>query len=380
MPAQSALCQAWSDYTASAASTDAGALTAASVDRQLRAACLREALAGLDAAARRGLVDRGLWTEETAARIDTVAGWSDASAAGAATPPASEPDALLAAGLRSLPWDLVYFAAERFVWLLPAGERNEALSTFARAHASLPMPQIEDSAAHEARRLARALARDPSPQRQEKFLQAASGVVEGEVRSQVLLHVIPLLTGERREQALQDALAGAYEFPEGEIHRGQIVAAVVLRDPRALLDGVLETVQATWDDEDTRAELLTELARALSAEDLGSVVEQAAALEDEWGRVGVLAELRPRLPLELQGRWQQLADAIEEESLKDMLEPLPVEPPPLPSDETALADALRDWLTVANARRSEPGSIEIARGVVSFLAATTELYDAHHEA
>jgi hypothetical protein len=371
--------RAWSDYASGLTAIDGEHGAAAAVDGQLRRACLRQVLGGFDAAACRRTAAGGWWTEDTTAMLATLASVHVAETDVAAARTAMELGALLAARLRNLPWDVVFSAAERFVWLLPAEERGGALRTFAVAHAILPLPRWETAAARAAQEQALALVRSPSLEREGQFLQASCRVDEGEVRSDLLLHAVPLLTGERRHRALQEALAGAFEFPAGEIHRGQVVAAVVLRDPPALLGDTLQTVRASWDDEDDRTELLFELGRTLPPEQLGPIVEEAAALEDEWGRVTVLAALRPRLPAGLRDRWQQVADAMRDESLKGMLEPVPAEPPAVPGEERALDDALRAWQAAAGPGGDEPRSVEIARGVGRFVEASTALYDAHRE-
>ena len=370
--------RAWSSYAAGLGAVDSQPRKAAAVDGQLRRSCLREILAGFDDAACERVATSGWWTAETAAEISAVVAAQSAAADAAAARTAAELGGLLGARLHALAWDVVFFAAERFVWLLPGDERGEALHTFALAHAFLPLPRNEGAAARAAEQDALALARSGSPEHEERFLGACLRVDDGVVRSDLLLHALPLLTGERRHRALHEALAGAFEFQPGEIHRGQVVAAVVLRDPPALLEDTLRTVRASWDD-DTRTELLTELARALPVEQLGPVLEQAAAIEDEWGRVTLLGELGPRLPAGLRDRWQRLAKAIQDEGLKGMLEPVPAEPPAVPGEEHVLADALGAWRVVAGSAGAELGGVEVARGVVRFVEASTALYDAHRE-
>lgn len=380
-----ALSRAWASYVEAPRAAPAAdrRVDAAVVIADLHAAALREALGGLHAGARAALVAEGAWTEATAADVARLIGVVAASAG-----VASDARAVLTGCLDRIAWDVALFAAEGLVWLLPTPQHAPALRVFAVASATLPTPylrpgeQEEQKAMAEAERRRRVLARAPSEPAAQDFL-AAARAVPGSGRWPLLIAALPFLDGPHRAAALDDALESAFQVSD-EVHVGQAVAAVVARDPGLLLERARVRSLEAWGDAEPRWIMLQELAQTLSVEQLGVLLDDAGAMEDEWARVDLLALVRPRLPADLVARWEELVTALEDEDLRDSMSPwiglesspgaADIEAPPATTG--SLTETIHGWGRVARALAGEPVGAAVSEAIVQFFAETTRLYEA----
>jgi hypothetical protein len=271
--------------------------------------------------------------------------------------------------LDRIAWDVVLHAAERATWSLSTARREDALRTFAVAFGTFPFPAggEKDVAALRCRR---ALVRAPGEGAEDAFLSAARET-EWKSRWMTLLPVVPLLTGDRRRDAVREALNSAFEFPD-PVHAGQAVAAVVVRDEAALLDETLTRARSAWSDPDCRATLITELAWTLTLERVERLFDEIETLEDEWQRATALIEVGQRAPHLRNPRWAEIAATIEDEDTRPTLESEIMEIAIPSPDASSLYAAINAWLRVARAR-AESAS-EIAGAIVEFVAKVTALY------
>jgi hypothetical protein len=258
------------------------------------------------------------------------------------------PAAGLAAWLEALDrvaWDVVLHAAERSIWALSAERRDDALRAVAVALGTFPF--AGRSQATEAQRSRRALVTDRSDAAELAFVTAAHDV-EPAARWMVLLDGIPLLTGERREDALREALDDAFEFPDG-LHVGQAVAAVVVRDEAGLLDQALARARSTWGDGESRGTLLAELGSMLTLPRVGRVLDEVETLESEWQRSEIIEEV--------QGRLAGRGHAVE-----------------VPAAAGTLTAVIHRWARIARLQGDPRRADEIAGAIVAFVATVTALY------
>jgi hypothetical protein len=369
------LSRAWASYVQGASSIVGSnrAVDPNLVRQEIRVAFLRESLRDLDAEARARLVEARVWTPDTAAEVARLVGAASPNTDGAA-----EGAALLTMRLDRILWDVVLFAVEGFVWLLPSPQLATALRSLAIARTTFPSPYLRpataahESAAADAERCRRALAHAPSVVAEDAFLTAVKWL-RGSLRWPLIKDAAPLLTGSRRSDALRQALDSAFEVLD-EVHIGSAVAMVVLRDPALLLETALKRANEAWGDSDALAWMLIELAEDLPAEHLAPILDEAARIEDEWSRAEILLALRRRLPAGLRGRWEQMVQAIEDDSAMACLECDVAEPKPPPAEPSSLTDAINGWGCVARTLEGEPLGAAIAAAVVQFVVDTMQLY------
>jgi hypothetical protein len=246
--------------------------------------------------------------------------------------------AVLQHGLTTIAWDLVIAAVEALVWVLPGAERAAALGDVASARARLPAPAWRGELAVAAAARVRAFVLEPSREPAADLVADIDGVPGADARLTLLLELWPALAEPTRTEALRRALDAAFVVPD-EVHAGQAVAAVLLRDPDAILSEALTRARIDWAELDGRWALREELARKLP----------------EPHRAALDRDLPP-----------DVGDVIVPRARRPVVVP--------PAGVTSPTEALRLWTNVALALADDAEAAAITRAAVKFLVDSAMLY------